>query len=208
LFYVVNLLCLAMLLNKVNGRPKRVYNYICTKQFDLFCDRAQTPNCIKNYLSFMSWVYLVLPFLTIAVWSITLISDAASSGYSVAPAICLILILLSTILLVLDVMKIKWNNWRFKRVNLALQITALVLFTIFQFTVVLYISPGADIEDRYLGISCLFEGLAGIVLTMYMYFNWTSMTFNIRQIFKTHFEPGNEDLDTTREEDFNEEVMR
>lgn len=89
-----------------------------------------------------------------------------------------------------------------------MQLCALALFTIFQCIVVLYISPGTNSEDRYLGISCLFEGLSGLVITMYMYFNWSSMTFNMRQIFRTHFEPGNEDLDATREEDFGEEVMK
>jgi len=156
----------------------------------------------------MCWVYLIVPFTTMAVWTVVLIVDALRLGYSIWPAICVVLILAASMMLVLDIMKIKWNNWRFKLVNLVLQSTALSFYTLVQFIIVLIVSPGDTTGYRYLGMSCLFLGMSGICMTNYLYFNWKSMTFNMRQIFRTHFEPGAEELDATRTDEFIEEVMK
>lgn len=156
----------------------------------------------------MCWVYLIVPFTTLTVWTLILIADSFKVDYTIWPAICAVLICIALMMLVLDIMKIKWNNWRFKRVNLIMQSIAITFYTIVQFLVVLVVSPGDTTGDRYLGVSCLFLGLSGICLTNYMFFNWKTMTFNMRMIFRTHFETGTEELDSNRTEEFYEEVVR
>mmetsp|Transcript_61707 Transcript_61707/g.84955 ORF Transcript_61707/g.84955 Transcript_61707/m.84955 type:complete len:190 (+) Transcript_61707:165-734(+) len=179
-FYFINLICFGLMLNKVNGRPRRIYNYICTMKFNIFADKQQTPKAVKQYLSVMCWVYLIAPFTTITAWTIILVVDAIKSEYSIWPAICTILLLSAGMLVTLDIMKIKWNNWRFKGINLLLQSLALTFYTFVQFIIVLEVSPGDTTGDRYLGVSCLFLGMSGVCMTNYMYLNWKSMTFNMR----------------------------
>lgn len=86
-----------------------------------------------RYLTLASYFYMVAPFLVLGVWFFLLLRDQASKeNYNLAGPFSVLIVGLGFILFAWNVMKIKWSNFRFKRINAIMLIVGFVLVSTYQ----------------------------------------------------------------------------
>lgn len=73
---------------------------------------------INVILGILCWVFLLLPFIAIAVWSWGLIIRSSNLDKSLRGGLCVLTVGLSFILYDFGMMNIKWNNYRFTKNNM------------------------------------------------------------------------------------------
>lgn len=99
-----------MIMDRLNGRIAQLPSFIHHCKFEIFSGPA--PGWLKSYLMAVAFFMMATPLITIVAWTLILFSN----GHSRA-AISVLLLGLSAQLGLLGFMKIKWNNWRFKRAH-------------------------------------------------------------------------------------------
>ena len=91
---------------------------------------------IVTYLSIVGYVYLLCPFITLILWAVFMLKDAAKneqvldhSNPVFLAAISILLIGLAVFLAMTAITKISWNNYRFKLSHSILFMFAYAAFT-------------------------------------------------------------------------------
>jgi uncharacterized membrane protein len=116
-----------------------------------------------------------------------------------------LLVGLSTLLLMLAVMKIRWNNWRFKSNHMTMLIVSYVLFTLWQYIALL----SSDLSSfAFYGLSSLFMTQNGFVLTVYIFLNINTNRFTLFYFLNKFTKKDGQVLDKERRDDILDEVTQ
>jgi len=187
------------------------------------------------YLTTISYYYMFLPFVVVIYWGLLLIYDSWQDSKDAATAeavvcdtddaICesdklimakhvakqyigglsVLLIGLSTLLLILAVSKIRWNNWRFKSNHLTMLIISYILFTLWQYIALL----SSDLSSfAFYGLSSLFMTQNGFVITLYIFLNINTNRFTLFFFLNKFTKKDGQVLCKERRNDILEEVTQ
>jgi hypothetical protein len=80
-------------------------------------------------LRMLSWLSLIMPVLSLAVWSAGLIIRSKDFHMSPIGGICVALVGLALMFVIFAVFKIKWDNYQFKVLNGVCLFLGFALFT-------------------------------------------------------------------------------
>jgi quinol-cytochrome oxidoreductase complex cytochrome b subunit len=92
------------------------------------------------YFRILSWFFFILPAVTAIFWGILVTSNAPELGEGevvsylhehTVGGIGIILIAISIALCILAFVKIRWNNWRFKRTHMVMLSTSWFILVAF-----------------------------------------------------------------------------
>jgi hypothetical protein len=134
IFFAVNIICVITLMNSFSGRPWRAEQFFVHIPIDILGAGAKN-KCLIMYFRIIAWFYFVVAIVTPIFWGILVYSNAppelseevtSQEDYvprdfiqeHTAGGIGIILICISLGLGLLAFVKIRWNNWRFKRSNM------------------------------------------------------------------------------------------
>ena len=196
LLLVVQIFCFAFIMDKINGRVFQMRNYFQYLTFDLF--GHEKPDGLVTYLLIVGYSFLIMPFVTIIVWAVTLFVEGhPKAGASV------FLLGLAALLLVYGILKIKWNNWRFKNSHLWIILVQYLLVTTWQF-----IMAFRNNQNNFVVLSATFLTQNGLCATLVMFLNLKVAKFNLYNIIQKHLRTTGEDIDPSRDDDINEEVIK
>lgn len=174
LLLVVQIFCFAFLMDKINGRVTQMRNFFQHLMFDLF--GHEKPNGLVTYLLIVGYSFLIMPFATLIVWAAILFSQGHPNA-----AASVILLGLSALLLVYGILKIKWNNWRFKNSHLQIILVQYLLVTAWQF-----IMAFRKDKNNFVVLSAVFLTQNGLCATIAVFLNLKVAKFNLFSIIQKH----------------------
>jgi hypothetical protein len=135
----------------------------------------EKPRFLQLYLQFVLTTILAMPLVTIALWALFLFSEKQERA-----AISVILLGCSALLFSFGIMKIKWNNWRFKKIHRIILLVGYGCFTAWQFFIVF---SEANLKSTYTGLSAIFLTQNGVCATLIIFINLRASSFNLQAIF-------------------------
>jgi len=104
-----------------------------------------------------------------------------------------------------NVMRIRWNNFRFKRVNFIAQLLALFLITLYQCLIIF--GYETDAHDKFFPYSALFLHFNMLCLTFLIFFSKYDEEKDVLNLMRKFFPRSGEHLDRRRENDIVEEIQ-
>ena len=128
-----------ILMGKLNGRPLRMVQWAHFQDFEILGNIIKPARWI-TYISIIGYSYLVFPFVTLFLWFAVLLKDAYKlsdlpgfeSDYTnprIMGAVSVLLVGTAMISFMLVMMKIQWNNYRFKMSHMLILLFSISLFT-------------------------------------------------------------------------------
>ena len=147
------------------------------------CGNTFKPAMVNAYYITVGYFYLVLPVITIIFWGVCLLMSGLKAGTvssedftALLPGISVLAVGLAIFLFLYSVIQVRYNNWRFKTVNLVTLIISYLLF--FGWIVTLLISSRNEYFTFY-AASAVFMTQNGIVATVGLTLNMHSNKFNL-----------------------------
>jgi hypothetical protein len=115
-FCVCMLGCVYFLLNQVDGHILRVGIFLMNREFNLL--KSDGTVLFLNYmLGALSWLSLLMPLVTLAVWGSGMIIRAKDFGEMPIGGIGILLCGLAFYFFTFAFLKLKWNMYQFKILN-------------------------------------------------------------------------------------------
>ena len=137
---------------------------------------------------------MAMPFLTLLGWVILVLYDCVQEDNSVASAISILLLGIATMLFGYNVLRVKWSNYRFKKINLIAFLIVIVLVTVYQFLIAL---AYADAE-KFFPYSAIFLNLNVILLALLIFLSKYKDFKGTSHLVSTFFPPSGQALDRDR----------
>jgi len=198
-------------MNRLNGRPFRTEQFFRNQKNDLWGMSSQRDSMI-NYLRVISWSYLVLPLVTVLYWGGLIIFDSAmddknteAGNENFLGGLSIILVGGAAITCTYTIMKVNWNNWRFKLAHMIWLSVSFSLFTLWQY--VSSLGGGNSKFIEYLGLSVLFLTTNGLIVIAAIFLNLNKQLFNMRKMLEKYIPTDGDKPDPHRQDDFDEEVV-
>jgi hypothetical protein len=123
--------CMFLLLDRIRGKKAKIEFWLLHRKLEVFKNDTHNSERVVNYLYYASLFYLGMPFFILFAWSLLILYDKYKEGEPLWPALCIILVGTSFILLGIGILRAKWSNYRMKAKNIALIFLALALITIY-----------------------------------------------------------------------------
>jgi len=127
-FFFLSTLCIFLLLEQVRGKLIRLRQFLTNRHFSLIKSPGLI-SCVNGLLKFICWVFLLLPFITLGVWSAALMHSRIKNGESPIGGIAVLLVGLAFFFFFFGILKIRWNNYRMNKSNLIAFSLAFAFFT-------------------------------------------------------------------------------
>ena len=198
-FFFLMFGCILVLLNQVDGKLFRIKIFLMNRDFHLLNNDGFV-RVIAWILKMMSWLSLLLPFMSLGVWAAGLLIKAADYGEKPTGGICVLLVGMAFFWFCLGVFKIKWNHYQFTIFN------GLCLFLCFlHFTGYQFVSIFMDDNSSFFGYSAIFLCVNCMIMIVIVYLNSGIHEGSMRFILSSLVEKG-EPRDENRDMDFIEEI--
>ena len=108
----------------------RLKIFLMNREFLLI--KNETLISVINFiLGLLCWVFLLLPFIALAVWGFGLIIRSANLDESVMGGVSVLVVGVALILYDFGMMNIKWNNYRFTKMNIFVIALAHIFYTVY-----------------------------------------------------------------------------
>ena len=78
-------------------------------------------------LNISNYYYLIMPVLMLLGWTALIVYDRLKDELSLLPALCLVMVSVSMMVLGFNVLRIKWSNYRLKRINVLLMVFVILM---------------------------------------------------------------------------------
>ena len=142
---VLQFLFFIIMMGRLNGRPMRMVQWAHFLDFEILGNIVKPPRWI-TYISVIGYSYMIYPFVTLLLWFSVLLKDSSKlsdlPGYGfdytnprLMGALSVLLVGVALVSFLIVMMKIQWNNYRFKYSHMLILILAMVLFTAWQFMI-------------------------------------------------------------------------
>jgi hypothetical protein len=148
------------------------------------------------------YFYIALPFITLAGWFILIFYDRVQEEKSIVPAIVIILLGIGFISGILSAMKLKWSNYRFKKINMLGILVTMLFVSIYQGLVIFTDKS----SEKFLPYSAFFLNFNAIFLSALVFISKYSKSQDMLSILKKHFPQGGEVVDPERETEITKEI--
>ena len=201
-FCVASTICMFLMLDKLRGRPGKLSNWLLFRKLEIFKNEAHNTERVTNFMYFAMMAYLVMPIFILVMWSLLIIYDNSQEDVPLTAGLCILIVGLGVILFVTSILKVKWNNFRFKVSNMILMLSAFILITIYQILVVF----GHEYEEKFFPYSALFLNFNVFILALAIYLSKFDKDSDMKSIFDKAFPPRNIQIDPRRENDLMEEI--
>jgi hypothetical protein len=179
LLLLMSILCFAMLMDRLNGRLWNLGSWVRDLKFDIY--PGGKPRWLELYLMVITGCLLVLPLVTIVLWAIMLWSHGDNRA-----AWSVVLLGFAIWMGTFGFLKIKWNNWRFKKQHRFIMLAAYLSWTAWQFVIV-FVDSGNS--NTYTGLSGIFLTQNGVCATFFLFVNIKAKKFTMKSIFETYLYP-------------------
>ena len=143
-----------------------------------------------------------MPFVALVGWTALVLYDNVKEDISVLSAICILLLGLSTMLFGYMTLRVKWSNYRFKRVNLIALLVVLVLVSAYQ----LAITFGYENPEKFLPYSAVFLNVNVVLMSILIFLSKYKDAKGIKHIVTKFFPETGQVLDRYRDEDMVAEI--
>lgn len=182
-YFLCLLICMILMLGRLRGKPSKLNNWLLTRRLDIFKDDVRTSEKVSSYLYLASILYIWLPVIVLIIWCGLIIYSNMQEKRSLLAPLAMLIVGLSVIALCVGIMKIKWNNFRFKMTNIVYVILALVLFTFYEALMIF----GFEYTQKFFPYSAFFLNFNVIFLTVLVYLTQFNKDGENSNLFKTAF---------------------
>ena len=203
LYFGALTICMLFLLDQLRGKPYKLKKWLLFRKLEIFKNQSRNSERVTNYLILASYYYLAAPFIVLGIWVILLIYDLAKEGLSIAPAFATLLVGLAFIIMSFNLMKVKWNNFRVKPLNMILMLVAFVLVSIYQGMIIF---GDTSYKDKFFPYSAFFLNFNVSTVAILVFFDRFSNVKDVLEILMQFFPNDGDELDPDRDTDLIKEV--
>ena len=194
LYFLFLTFCMLALLDQVRGKPKRLQNWLLYRKVAIFHGGSRNSARIQKVLTLLLIFYMAMPFLTLLGWVILVLYDDIQEDNSVASAICIGVLGIATMLFGYNVLRVKWSNYRFKKINLIAFFIVILLVTVYQFLIAF---AYADTE-KFFPYSAIFLNVNVILLSILIFVSKYKDFKGTADLVSKFFPPSGQPLDRDR----------
>lgn len=147
-----------------------------------------------------------MPFLTLLGWFVLLAYDKVQEEQELYGPICVLIVGVGFIAFGYNSLRLKWMNYRVKRVNLIIILVCVLLLTLYQCLVIFGIS--FDHQEKFFPYSALFLNFNVTLLGALIYFSKYKGVKDISYVLDKFFPETGNALDRDRDVDLQEELQQ
>ena len=201
-YFLLLSFCMLQLLDQVRGKPGKLENWLYFRKLTIFRQDERNSERVTNYLKFVLYYYMAMPFITLLGWTILVLYSNSQEEHEAWAGICILVLGLALNLLGYNFLKVKWSNYRFKLKNLYVLLVVLALVTAYQCMIVF----GYEHKDKFLPYSALFLNLNVTLLAILAFLSKYKDQKGINDIVTKFFPKSGKDLDRNRDDDMIGEI--
>ena len=195
-------ICMFYLLDQVRGKTKKLENWLYFRKLSIYKDTDRNSVKVAEGLKLILYFYIAAPVLVLFGWTVLLLYSNSQDGFPAWSGICVGILGTTFLLFGWNVLKVKWNNYRFKPKNLINIMICIILVTCYQFLVVF----GYDHVDRFLPFSAVFLNLNVTILAIVIFLAKYKEQKGVNEIVKKFFPETAISLDRMRDDNMEEEI--
>jgi len=159
------LIAMMMMLDRLNGKYGNLNNWLLTRKLEVFDNDSRNPTGVVFILKFASLFYILLPGIVLILWVVLLAYSNWKENISLLSPLCVLVVGIAAIFFCIGLLKIKWNNYRFKKFALCCLLISIVLMTVYQAFVIM----GYDHEEEFFPYSVFFLNFNVIILAVLVF---------------------------------------
>lgn len=197
IYFLLLLVTMMLMLDRLRGKYGNMNNWLLTRRLEVFKGDAHNSSRVVSYLTAACVFYICLPILVLLGWVALLAYSAKQEGESLLGPLCLLILGLAAICLCVGILKIKWNNFRFKKVNFVLLVAALALITFYQALVIF----GYEHDEKFFPQSAFFLNFNVVILSVLVYLAPFNKAGDLATLLKTSFPKTGVEIDPNRQVD-------
>ena len=156
---------LLILLDQVRGKVSQLDNWISFRRLEILDDTHNA--MVQKLLTAATGFYLIMPFLTLIGWTLLLLYDKIQEDKPKWAPLCVFLMGTAFIVAGYNAMRIKWTNFRAKRINIICLIICLLLIFGYQCIIIF----GYESDEKFFPYSALFLNINVTLLSVLVYFS-------------------------------------
>jgi hypothetical protein len=126
-FFLLLLLAGLSLVDKVRGKPRKLPKWALFRKLEIFKYSKRNPSSVMTILNISNYYYLIMPVLMLLGWTALIVYDRLKDELSLLPVLCLTMVSVSMMILGFNVLRIKWSNYRLKRINVLLMVFVILM---------------------------------------------------------------------------------
>lgn len=172
-----------LMLDKLRGNPAKLNNWLLIRKLEVFKNEANNSQKVASFMYFAMMAFLVMPFIILLLWSILIMYHNTQEKEPATAGFCILIVGLAAILFIAAVMKVKWNNFRFKNRNVVYMVLALALITLYQVLIVFTYKH----VDTFFPYSALFLNFNVTILAIAVYLSKFDKNSDVKSIFDKAF---------------------
>ncbi len=141
----------------------RLRQFLTNRHFSLIKNEGLI-RCVNTFLKALCWIFIMLPVISLLVWSVGLILSRKKNGESIIGGIAVLLVGLSLLSFAYSIFKIKWNHYRMTKPNMISLCLAFIFFTTYQFVATL-------MTQTFFGYSAVFLSTNALLIIFLVFLN-------------------------------------
>jgi hypothetical protein len=158
---------------------------------------------VSKIITVATGFYLVMPFLTLLGWSLLLLYDKIQEDKPKWAPLCIFLMGIAFIVAGYNAMRIKWTNYRAKRINIICLLVC--VFLIFGYQCIMIF--GYESKEKFFPYSALFLNINVTILSVLVYFSKYKDAQDFGYIVRKFFPLTGVEFDRERDENLVEEIQ-
>ena len=204
IYFIMLTLCMFILLDQVRGKPAQIRNWLLWRKLEIFKNDEKNSDKVAGFLWFASLFYIAMPFMTLFGWFVLLMYDKVQEEQDTYGPFCVLIVGVGFIAFGYNALRLKWMNYRVKKLNLIVIAICVLALTLYQGLVIFGISM--DHQEKFFPYSALFLNLNVTLLGALVYFSKYKGVKDISFVLEKFFPETGNQLDRDRDIDLAEEL--
>jgi len=190
------------LLDQVRGKTHKLSNWLLFRKLALAGQGKRNSAKIRKCLNPLLAFYMAMPFLTLLGWSILILYDNAKEDRSAISAFCILFLGIFVLLFGYNVLRVKWRNYRFKKINLIALFVGIGLLSLYQ----LMVTFGYESDEKFFPYSAVFLNINVTLLSILIFVSKYQDAKGKSHLITKFFPEGGPVLDPDRANDMAQEI--
>jgi hypothetical protein len=184
-YFFLVLIAMMFMLDRLNGKFGNLNDWLLTRKLEVFHYESRNPTGVVFLLKFASMFYILLPIIVLVLWVILIGYSNMKDGLTLLSPVCILVVGVTAILFCVGLLKIKWNNYRFKKFALVCLVLALVLMTSYQGLIIF----GFNFTEKFFPYSVFFLNFNVIILAVLIFLSHSNIHGEVSNMITQAFPP-------------------
>ena len=151
-YFLLVTLCMFLLLDQFHGKLTKLQSWVLRRKLEVFKTESRNNATVERIIKISLYSYLFMPFLALGGWTFLIMYDTFMESEPIVPGWSILVMGLAYLCILANLFRIKWNNYRFKTLNVVLSIFTLICLYVYMSMGIF----GYSDKEKFLPYSAIF----------------------------------------------------